>query len=64
MRYAAKCFWVLDVTDEWGQVVCYNLPHYLPIVLQIAPIDYVNHVTTCPYKHYIYIEIHLDQNCT
>ena len=47
----------LDITDEWGQVVpmLQFVPHQLPITLQIAPIDYGNYVTTCPYKYYMYI---------
>ena len=43
--------------NRWVRASCTNAticPHYLPIVLQIAPIDYV---TTCPCKYYMYIYI-------
>ena len=34
--------------------------HYLPIVLQIAPIAYGNYATTCPYNYYMYICMYLN----
>ena len=60
VRYVAKFFlgaWGAGCNRQVG-AGCTNVticPHYLPIVLQIAPIDYGNYVTTCPYKYYMYL---------
>ena len=51
----------LDVTDEWGQVC----PHYLPISLQIAPIDYVmNMLQLAPICIILYIYLDIKQKWT
>ena len=50
--YLPNVFRVLVGASCTNVTIC---PHYLPIELQIAPIDYGNYVTTCPYRYYMHI---------